>query len=67
MARETRDFAPGDRLIFTQNDSDLGVANGSVGSIERIEINPANGALLLWSSWTIRRRTGARPSPFQPP
>ena len=47
-ARETRDIAPGDRLVFTQNDSDLGVANGSVGSVERIEINSANGALLLW-------------------
>lgn len=47
-SREERDIAPGDRLVFTQNDRELGVANGSVGTVERIEVNPANGAMLIW-------------------
>lgn len=47
-SREERDIAPGDRLVFTQNDRELGVANGSVGSVQRMEVNPSNGSLLLW-------------------
>jgi conjugative relaxase-like TrwC/TraI family protein len=35
--RHRRRFAPGDRLVFTQNDRRLGVANGVTGSIEAFE------------------------------
>lgn len=35
--RETKRFAPGDRVVFTQNDRPLGVVNGAVGTIKRIE------------------------------
>ena len=47
-ARALRDIAPGGRLVFTQNDRELGVANGSVGSALRFETNPENGARLMW-------------------
>ncbi|MGV3569882.1 MAG: MobF family relaxase [Ramlibacter sp.] len=35
--RETKRFAPGDRVVFTQNDRRLGVVNGAAGTIKRIE------------------------------
>jgi len=35
--RETKRFAPGDRVVFTQNDRRLGVVNGAVGVIKRID------------------------------
>jgi conjugative relaxase-like TrwC/TraI family protein len=31
--RESKRFAPGDRLVFTQNDRELGVVNGAVGTL----------------------------------
>lgn len=34
--RGDRSFAPGDRLMFLRNDRDLGVKNGTLGAIERI-------------------------------
>lgn len=41
-----RRFAPGDRLLFTQNDNALGVANGMTGTIQAIK-NTARGPALL--------------------
>ena len=35
--RGTREFAAGDRLYFLKNDRALGVKNGSIGTVERIE------------------------------
>ncbi|MEP4080462.1 Ti-type conjugative transfer relaxase TraA [Parasphingorhabdus sp.] len=32
-----RDFAPGDRIVFLENNRDLGVKNGMLGTVERIE------------------------------
>lgn len=31
--RETRRFAPGDRIVFTQNERELGVVNGATGRV----------------------------------
>jgi conjugative relaxase-like TrwC/TraI family protein len=35
--RERIRFAPGDRLVFTQNDRDLGVVNGATGRVHSVE------------------------------
>ncbi len=32
-----RDFAPGDRLVFLENDRDLGVKNGMLGTVQTVE------------------------------
>lgn len=32
-----RAFAPGDRIVFLQNDRDLGVKNGTLGTVEAVE------------------------------
>ena len=37
--QEKRDFAPKDRIIFTANDKRLGVMNGTMATIERIDGN----------------------------
>lgn len=37
--REAKRFAPGDRIVFTQNDRPLGVLNGAVATIKRLDIN----------------------------
>jgi hypothetical protein len=34
---DIRRFAPGDRIVFTMNDRDLGVANGVAGTVRAIE------------------------------
>lgn len=34
--RETKRFAPGDRIVFTQNERPLGVVNGAVGTVADI-------------------------------
>lgn len=36
-ARGKRRFAPGDRLLFLQNDRALGVKNGTAGTVRRVE------------------------------
>jgi conjugative relaxase-like TrwC/TraI family protein len=36
-SRETKRFAPGDRIVFSKNDKMLGVANGITGTIQGIE------------------------------
>jgi conjugative relaxase-like TrwC/TraI family protein len=33
---ETKRFAPGDRVVFTKNDRELGVANGATGTIRAV-------------------------------
>lgn len=35
--RESKRFAPGDRVVFTKNDKNLGVSNGVAGTIQSIE------------------------------
>lgn len=35
--RGGREFAPGDRIVFLKNDRDLGVKNGTLGTVERAE------------------------------
>jgi hypothetical protein len=37
--KETRLFSKGDRLVFTRNKQDLGVKNGSIGTIVSLETN----------------------------
>ena len=37
--KETRAFSKGDRLVFTRNKEDLGVKNGSIGTILSLEAN----------------------------
>jgi ATP-dependent exoDNAse (exonuclease V) alpha subunit len=37
--KETRSFSKGDRLVFTRNKQDLGVKNGSIGTILSLESN----------------------------
>lgn len=34
-----RDFAEGDRIVFLENNRDLGVKNGMLGTVERVEAN----------------------------
>jgi hypothetical protein len=36
-SRESKRFAPGDRVVFTKNDKDVGVANGVAGTVVAIE------------------------------
>lgn len=36
-ARETKRFAPGDRVVFTMNDRKVGVVNGAAGTILAVE------------------------------
>ena len=43
---EARDFAPGDRILFTQNDKALGVVNGATGRINAIRVGHAGEAVL---------------------
>nr|WP_200985561.1 Ti-type conjugative transfer relaxase TraA [Rhizobium rhizogenes]QCL10649.1 conjugative transfer relaxase TraA [Rhizobium rhizogenes] len=33
----SRDFAPGDRIVFLENSRDLGVKNGMLGTVEHVE------------------------------
>lgn len=35
--REMKRFAPGDRVVFTKNDHNLGVANGATGTVVQID------------------------------
>ncbi|WP_250463236.1 MobF family relaxase [Caballeronia sp. GAFFF2] len=43
---ETKRFAPGDRIVFTQNDRELGVANGATATICRIH-SAISGSVLI--------------------
>ncbi|MHB2268229.1 Ti-type conjugative transfer relaxase TraA [Aliihoeflea sp. PC F10.4] len=43
-----RDFAPGDRIVFLENDRDLGVKNGMLGTVERVDSEtPGVGPMLV--------------------
>ena len=36
-ARGSRSFAAGDRVLFLRNERSLGVKNGTLGTVERVE------------------------------
>lgn len=40
-----RDFAPGDRIVFLENNRDLGVKNGMLGTVESVEAGKIVAAL----------------------
>lgn len=40
-----REFAPGDRIVFLENDRDLGVKNGMLGTVETVEAGKIVAAL----------------------
>lgn len=44
--RGERAFAPGDRLMFLRNERSMGVKNGSLGTVERIEPHGGGGSSL---------------------
>lgn len=44
---ESKRFAPGDRIVFTKNDRTLGVANGSTGTIQKIQRAASGSALIV--------------------
>ncbi len=43
--KETREFSKGDRIVFTRNKMDLGVKNGSMGTIVSLDKNSIEVAL----------------------
>jgi Ti-type conjugative transfer relaxase TraA len=52
--KEARDFSKGDRLVFTRNKDDLGVKNGSIGTIlsldkNTVEVSVDKGKTLTFS------------------
>ena len=44
--RGARSFAPGDRVMFLRNERSMGVKNGSLGTVERIEPHRGEGSSL---------------------
>ncbi|WP_321865391.1 MobF family relaxase [Paraburkholderia tropica] len=46
-SKATKRFAPGDRVVFTKNDKTLGVANGSTGTIQKIQRAASGPALII--------------------
>lgn len=46
-SKEAKRFAPGDRVVFTKNDRTLGVANGSTGTIQKIQRAASGPALIV--------------------
>ncbi|WFU07508.1 Ti-type conjugative transfer relaxase TraA (plasmid) [Rhizobium sp. CB3171] len=43
-----REFAPGDRIVFLENSRDLGVKNGMLGTVERVEAGkPGAGPMIV--------------------
>ena len=40
---EIKRFAPGDRVVFTKNDRELGVANGATGTIQAVNVGTMLG------------------------
>jgi len=51
-----REFAPGDRIVFLENDRDLGVKNGMLGTVESVE----PGRLTARLDGAVRSREDAR-------
>jgi conjugative relaxase-like TrwC/TraI family protein len=45
--RETKRFAPGDRIVFTQNDRQLGVVNGATGRIHSVDASAFEPRLVV--------------------
>ena len=44
----SREFAPGDRIVFLENNRDLGVRNGMLGTVERVEAGrPGAGPMIV--------------------
>jgi Ti-type conjugative transfer relaxase TraA len=44
----SREFAPGDRIVFLENNRDLGVKNGMLGTVERVEAGrPGAGPMIV--------------------
>lgn len=56
--REVKRFAPGDRVVFTQNERVLGVVNGATGAIKRIDPR-GHGPMLMVELDEVNER-GAR-------
>jgi ATP-dependent exoDNAse (exonuclease V) alpha subunit len=62
-----REFAPGDRIVFLENNRDLGVKNGMLGTVEHVEpgrivatLDGRGGDSVSACRWaTIRRSTTA--------
>ncbi len=65
VAAGKREFAEGDRILFTKNDRTLGVDNGDLGTIERIDFDPSanvrlairmdlNGSLVMLTPGAIQ-------------
>ncbi|RDU99748.1 MobF family relaxase [Trinickia dinghuensis] len=46
-SKEAKRFAPGDRVVFTKNDQTLGVANGSTGTVQKIQRTASGPALIV--------------------
>lgn len=46
-SKEAKRFAPRDRVVFTKNDRTLGVANGSTGTIQKIQRAAGGPALIV--------------------
>lgn len=44
---EVKRFAPGDRIVFTQNDHGIGVANGLTGTVREIKSSASGPALIV--------------------
>ena len=64
-----RKFAPGDRIIFLENNRDLGVKNGMIGTVENVEGRAADGEAGFSLLPGKKGRGGASPFrwPIMPP
>jgi exodeoxyribonuclease V alpha subunit len=52
LERETYDLRAGDRIIWSQNDKDLGLFNGEIGTL--LEVLPGHGALVEFEGTTYK-------------
>lgn len=52
-ATDPRAFAPGDRIVFTQNDKSLGIKNGQLGTMEKVSSTEMRVALEVTPHRTI--------------
>ena len=52
IEREAYDLRAGDRIIWSQNDKDLGLFNGEIGTL--LEVLPGRGALVEFEGTTYR-------------
>lgn len=48
-----RAFAAGDRILFTRNDAELGVRNGSLGTVEAVD----QGQITIWIASTDAKKS----------